>query len=189
MNPMQFVLAVLDASGGQLQGRTLLQKKAFFVSLLSGVDPGLNFDAHYYGPYSPSLDSTVAQLKNLGFIGEESTGFGVYNEGFELRRYDYSLTPDGKKVAATLRGSGEYARLTSAVDKVRRAGDPNYFELSIAAKAYFILQRANRPMSTFEIRREAEKFHWDIKPESLERAVAFLQQIDLTESSRQEQAS
>lgn len=188
MDPIQFVLALLDASGGHLAGRTLLQKKAYFVSLLAGVDPGLSFKAHYYGPYSSVLDSTVTQLKNLGFVGEDSTGFGVYSEGFELRRYDYTLTPDGKKLAAALRSRREYGRLVGAVEKIKRAGDPNYLELSIAAKAYFILDRKNKPMSNAEIRREAEKFNWNIQPQSLERAVGFLQQVDLTEGAQHEQA-
>ena len=188
MNAIQFVLALLDASGGQLQGRTLLQKKAYFVSLLSGVDPGLDFNAHYYGPYSAALDSTVTQLKNLGFIGEDSAGFGVYSEGFELRRYDYTLTSDGKRLVAAFRNSKEYEELASAVEKIKKAGDPSYLELSIAAKAYFILDKRNKAMSNSEIRREAEKFRWDIQPQSLERAVGFLQQVNLTEGATHERA-
>jgi uncharacterized protein YwgA len=189
MNAAQFALALLDASGGQLQGRTLVQKTAYFVSLLSGVDPGLDFNAHYYGPYSGVLDSTFTRLKNLGFVGEDSTGFGVFNEGFELRRYDYALTSDGKKLAAALRGSHDYKKIAEAVKKIRNAGDPGYFELSIAAKAYFVLRKGNKPMSKSEIRREADKsFNWTIQPDYLEKAVKFLQQVDLTEDSRRKQA-
>lgn len=185
MNAAQFVLAVLDASGGHLQGRTLLQKKGYFVSLLSGVDPGLAYDAHYYGPYSTVVDTCVARLKNLAFIGEESTGFGIYNDGFELRRFDYTITSDGKKLLSTLRASPEYKRIDSAVKKIREAGDPGYFELSIAAKAYFILDRKDKPMSNSEIRREAEKFNWNIQQRSLEKAVEFLQKVELTEGPRE----
>jgi uncharacterized protein YwgA len=190
MNAIRFVLALLDASGGRLQGRTMLQKKAYFASLLSGVDPGLDFNAHYYGPYSAVLDSTVAQLKNLGFIGEDVTGYGVSSEGFELRRYDYSISADGKKLLASFCNSDEYKKIASAVAKIREAGDPSYFELSIAAKTYFILDRRNKPMSNSEIKREAAKsFNWSIQPQSLDRAVQFLQQVDLTEGIKRERAS
>jgi uncharacterized protein YwgA len=190
MNAIRFVLALLDASGGGLQGRTLLQKKAYFASLLSGLDPGLDFNAHYYGPYSAVLDSTVGQLKNLGFIGEDSTGYGVSSEGFELRRYDYTLSSDGKKLVATFRSSEEYRKVASAVAKIKEAGDPGYLELSIAAKTYFILDKRNKSMSNSEIKREAEKsFNWSIQPQSLERAVRFLQQVDLTEGIKRERAS
>ncbi len=189
MNSMHFILCLLGASGGHLQGRTLLQKKAYFVSLLSGVDPGLNFNAHYYGPYSATLDSTVTQLKNLGFVGEDSTHFGTYSEGFELRRFDYVLTKDGEKLVSALRPTSSYKEIASASEKIRKAGDPGYLELSIAAKAYFILDKKNRPMSNSEIRREAERLRWNIKPESLDRAISFLEKLGLTKGSSREQAS
>ncbi len=189
MNAIQFVLALFDASVGRIQGRTLIQKKAYFVSLLSVVDPGLDFNAHYYGPYSAVVDSTVAQLKNLGFLGEGCMGYGVSSDGFELQRYDYTLTADGQKLLAALRASPEYRSVASAVSKIKKAGDPGYVELSIAAKTYFILDKRGKPMSPSEIRREAEKsFNWTIQPGSLERAVKFLQQVDLTEDAGQEQA-
>jgi uncharacterized protein YwgA len=189
MNAPQFLLALLDASGGRLQGRTLIQKRAYFVSLLSGVDPGLDFNAHYYGPYSAVLDSALAQLKNLGFVAEDTTGFGVYNEGFELRRYDYALTADGEKLVAALRKREHYCSIATAVKKISHAGDPNYYELSIAAKTYYILAKRNKAMANSEIRREAEKsFNWNIQQRSLERAIEFLQQLDLTEDAKERQA-
>ncbi len=180
MNPAQFLLSLIDASGGMVQGRTLLQKRAFFVTVLSGVDPGLGFDAHYYGPYSSVLDSAIAQLKNLDFVDEDDTPFGAVSGGFEMRRYDYRLTPQGAQVVERLRGSEEYGKIQESVRKIEGAGNPDYFELSIAAKAYFILRKQGKPMSKIEIRREAERFNWEIQPGSLERAVTFLQRLGLT---------
>jgi uncharacterized protein YwgA len=180
MNAAQFLLSLIDASNGTIQGRTLLQKRAFFVSLLSGVDSGLGFDAYYYGPYSSTLDNTVAQLKNLDFVDEDDTPFGIISGGFEMRRYDYKLTPQGNEVVEKLRKTEEYKRIRDSVQKIEAAGNPNYFELSIAAKAFFILRKQRRPMSTEEIKREAEKFHWEIQPQSLEKAVTFLQRLGLT---------
>jgi uncharacterized protein YwgA len=183
MNAAQFLLSLVDASNGTIQGRTLLQKRAFFVSLLSGVDSGLGFDAHYYGPYSSTLDNAVAQLKNLDFVDEDDTPFGVISGGFEMRRYDYKLTSQGNEVAEKLRKTDEYKLIRESVKKIEAAGNPNYFELSIAAKAFFILRKQRRPMSTDEIKREAEKFHWEIQPQSLEKAVTFLQRLGLTKGT------
>jgi uncharacterized protein YwgA len=180
MNAAQFLLSLIDASDGNIQGRTLLQKRAFFVALLSGIDSGLAFDAYYYGPYSSTLDNTVAQLKNLDFIDEDDTPFGVISGGFEMRRYDYKLTSQGIEVVQKLRNTEEYSKIRQGVQKIEAAGNPNYFELSIAAKAFFILRKQRRPMSTEEIKREAEKFNWDIQPQSLEKAVTFLQRLGLT---------
>ena len=64
MNSTDFLLSVIAAFGGRVDGRTLLQKRAYFVSLLSDIDPGLNFDAHYYGPYSATVDNTLGRLES-----------------------------------------------------------------------------------------------------------------------------
>ena len=179
MNAMQFVLALIHAAGGSVQGRTLLQKRAYFVSELSGVDPGLRFNAHYYGPYSSVVDGTVTQLKNLGFLEESTTGFGVVSGGFEMRRYDYKLTEDGLRILEPITQTPEYRRVQLALQKMGDAGNTNYVELSMAAKAYFILRKQQKPTSRSELIALAERFNWSITPESLESAVGFLQNVGL----------
>src|SRR5437016_5692802 len=160
MNATEFLLSLIDASNGIVQGRTLLQKKAFFVSILSGIDPNLGFDAHYYGPFSSNVESTITTLRNLGFLQESSTGFGVVSGGFEMKRYDYSLTDDGKALLQRLRPSKEYVAIRESVRRITAAGDPNYVELSIAAKAFFLLRKKDRQMSVPELQEEAGRFNW-----------------------------
>lgn len=174
MNPAQFIIAMLHGFKGGTSGRTLLQKRAFFVALLSKVDPGLDFDAHYYGPYSSTVDNTIAQLKNMGFIREETNDFGVMSGGFEMRRYDYQLTEQGEQIAKSLATFPESQKILHSVSKIVEAGDPNYVELSIAAKAYFIISKQNRPMSVPEITKEAGKYNWSIGEQSVSKAVNFL---------------
>jgi len=180
MKPTDFLLCLIDASGGAIPGRTLLQKRAFFVTELLGEDFGLKFDAHYYGPFSSTVEGTTTQLKNLGFLQESNTGFGILSDGFEVRRYDYALTEDGKFLVGRLRETPEYKRISDATHRILAAGDPNYMELSIAAKAYFILKKKEgKGMSVAELIKEAEKYSWNIPPQSVKRAVAFLASIDL----------
>jgi len=180
MNAAQFLLAIFHAYGGHIHGRTLLQKRAFFVQKLSGIDPGLGYDAHYYGPYSSTVDSTIEQLKNLGFLREETNEFGVMSRGFEVRRYDYRLTEQGQQIAQKLAPTPEFQQIQRSVRRIEEAGNPEYVELSIAAKAFFILQRQKRPMSVPDITKEAGKFNWNIDQQSLMRAVTFLQSVGLT---------
>lgn len=184
MKPTDFMLCLIDSSGGTVQGRTLLQKRAFFVTELIGEDFGLKFDAHYYGPFSPTVEGTATQLKNLGFLQESSTGFGIVSDGFEVRRYDYTLTDDGKFLVGGLRETPEYEKISAAMHRILAAGDPSYMELSIAAKAYFLLKKkeGNR-MSVAELVKEAEKYSWNISPQSVTRAIAFLTSIDLASES------
>lgn len=179
MNTSQFVLSLIHASGG-VRGRTLLQKRGYFVSLLTGLAAELGYQAHYYGPYSAVLDGTLTQMKNLGFVEEGTTGFGIVSGGFEMRRYDYSLTEDGDRILQPFRGSHEYAAIADAVRRIRDAGDPDYMELSIAAKAYFILRKQNKGMTSAEMLKEAEKFNWNIPENSLGRAASFLSTLGLT---------
>lgn len=177
MNATDFIISLVDASGGSIQGRTLLQKRAYFLTLLAGLDVRLEFDAHFYGPYSPVVDNTVTQLKNSRFIEENATAYGVDNTGFEMKRYDYTLTPDGQKIAAQLRKSPEYAQILNIVNRMSESGNLNYMELSIAAKAFFILKKRKEKLSKEEIIREARKFDWNIQPHSLDKAVSFLQRL------------
>jgi uncharacterized protein YwgA len=180
MKPTDFLLCLLDASGGRIQGRTLLQKRAFFVTELIGNDFGLRFDAHYYGPYSATVEGTTTQLKNLGFLQESSTGFGTVKDGFEVRRYNYSLTDDGEQLLGRLRDVPEYNIIKNATRRVIDAGDPNYVELSIAAKAYFLLKKKEGgKMTMSELVQQAEKYNWNISPDSVDKAVRFLSAVGL----------
>jgi hypothetical protein len=113
-------------------------------------------------------------------VNEDNLGFGAAPSGFEMRRYDYRLTDDGKRVAKSFERDPEFQSIKSACESIVAAGDPDYFTLSIAAKAFFILnKRAGKGMSRDEIIREAKKFDWDITADSLEKAVSFLEQISL----------
>ena len=182
MKPTDFVLCLIDAAGGKVEGRTLLQKRAFFVTELIGNDFGLKFNAHYYGPYSATVEGTTTQLKNLGFLQEASTGFGTLRDGFEVRRYDYSITDDGEELLKRLRNTPEYEAIKSATHRVLAAGDPNYVELSIAAKAYFLLKKKEGgSMTVAELIKQGEKYHWSISPESVQKAVHFLASVGLAE--------
>jgi hypothetical protein len=180
MRPTDFLLCLIDASGGTIEGRTLLQKRAFFVTQLIGEDFGLKFDAHYYGPFSSTVEGTAAQLNNLGFLQESSTGFGILSDGFEVKRYDYSLTDDGRFLAERLRKTPEYKSINDATRRILAAGATNYMELSIAAKAYFLLKKKEGTgMSVAELIQQAEKYNWNISSESVKRAIGFLKATGL----------
>jgi hypothetical protein len=183
LTALDFVMSLIAGFGGRIQGRTLLQKRAYFVAQLSGVPIDLGYDAHYYGPYSAIVDNSIVRLKSLGFLAEENVGFGVASKGFEIKRYDYRVTEDGKTILASLERKEEYGRIERACIAILEAGDPNYFVLSIAAKADFILGKRGKAMTRKEIIREAEKFDWDIQEGSLGSAVDFLEKLSLVQTA------
>ncbi len=185
MRCTDFLICLLDASAGNIQGRTLLQKRAFFVCQDPNIDVDLDFIPHYYGPFSPTLDVALGELKSLGFVDETTTGFGlVGTSGFEVRRHDYHLTDDGKQIARLLKESEAraYQKIAEGLQRIKEAGDPNYLELSVAAKAFFILKRKNRPLTHDEVLRAARDFNWNISEQSLGRAVSFLEKLGLVQT-------
>jgi uncharacterized protein YwgA len=91
------LLLAYKAFDGTMVGKTLLQKRVYFLSVV--LDMGLGYDAHYYGPYSEDISNANSELKSLGYVSESSSRFGVDQKGFEMARYDYKLTDDGERLA------------------------------------------------------------------------------------------
>ena len=179
------VLLILDHQKGRLSGKTLLQKRSYFVSEILGLQVG--FRPHFYGPYSEEIESAVSQCKSLGFVEEQTQGFGIVNNGFEVRRYDYSLTDDGRQVVEFLKKQSpeESKRVSECLTSLAEAGDnSDYLTLSIAAKTFLILKQSNAPMKVEGIQKAAEKLKWELPPTAVQKAVDFLKNAHLvTEAS------
>ncbi len=141
MIPRHLFLVMLDHADGTIVGKTLAQKRAYFVTVMTGEGP--NFVPHYYGPLSVELDEAIGSCKALGFVREEVSSFSKVDAlGFEVRRYTYRLTDDGRVVVTNLgvKNPDEVRRVRAALDGLRRAGDDDYVKLSAAAKVHCILQ-------------------------------------------------
>lgn len=186
MRTSDFLLCVIGAMGGSVTGRTLLQKTCYFVGVQLGWQGEPGFKAHYYGPYSPAIDDALARMTDLGFLDKRTIGFGAADSsGFEIRRNDYDLTEEGEEILRILRNRRpeEYAQVSEAVEKIKTAGNPEYLELSIAAKAYFILHKEGGSLTKRAIRSEAADLGWSIEEQSLNRAVDFLENLGLVRAS------
>ena len=173
-------LFAYDALGGVIQGKTNLQKKMYFLSVILGEDFG--YGPHYYGPYSATVASANQELKSLGYLSESKASMGGYNaSGFEIARHDFQLTPDGRSVLKEkkTRLKAEWDRVKTAVDRIVAAGDVNYIEISIAAKTYFMLDQKGAPASNQELVEQATKFGWVVTEQEIKKAVEFLTDLDL----------
>jgi len=192
MKPHEFILLVLNEYGGTIQGKTLLQKLTYFSALAVAPDlpQKLGYKAHYYGPYSATVDDALGRLESLGFVEESRVPYGVLGDrGFEVKRFDYELKKDGKAVAARLRETypQESDAICSVTTTVKRAQkDLSYIDMSIAAKAYFLLRQKGGPMSSEEIREMARTFSWTINETQLEKAARLLKELGFVETSRME---
>lgn len=177
----RLVLLIIDEAGREIRGRTLLQKRGYFLSVLLGID--LGYKAHFFGPYSPELERAVGWAKALGFLDERAISLGIGDSaGFELRRYDYLLTDDGKLLVdnlCSLHGS-ECDKVRGALRRLKSAGDNgDHVSLSVAAKTYYILNQLASAMTVANIRDSAKSLGWKIKEQDVDRAVSFLETLDL----------
>lgn len=182
LKPRAIILLAIDAFGGQVGGKTLLQKRLYFTQVLLRENLGLDFDAHYYGPYSALLNSELSTLKLQGQLREDASTYGFSQQsGFEMRRFHYQLTDGGRAGVEWLRQNypDEAGRVTEAAKCVVAAGNLDYMDLSFAAKSHWILCQAQKPLSEADIANEAQRFGWEVKPEQVHRGVEFLQKVGL----------
>ncbi|MCE5272218.1 hypothetical protein LLH00_13150 [bacterium] len=181
MDAEELVLLIIKENEGCVRGKTLLQKKAYFVNEL--LQTQFDYKPHYYGPYSTEIEGAVSNLKALGLLQENAVGFGLNGEGFEIRRYDYILTGDGEKIVNLIKGNlvEESEKISKAIECLKSAGDnDDYFKLSIAAKTHFILTKRGidiQKEGKDGIVKAAHNLGWDIKPELVDNAVEFLSKL------------
>lgn len=179
MKTRDFVLLAYGALGGRISGRTALQKRVYFLSEM--LDENNGFNPHYYGPYSAEVAEANSELRAIGYLMEDCTVYGWNHYGFEMARYDYSLTEDGLKLLERKKKEypAEWGKILAAANTIKEAGNLNYMELALAAKAYFILTREGGTASRETISAVAKNLGWSISEEELDRAISFLDKMHL----------
>lgn len=175
------LLMLLKASDDKIYGKTKIQKICYLLSIKIQKEEDFQFQANYYGPYSPAVDYSQSELVGIGFVKEERLPWGMDNRGFEAVRYDYELTNDGKEMAKILEKTNTkiYKEIENLVKTLKELGDPDYMQLSAASKAYFILKREGKKMTSEEIRQKAVDFNWNLTGSDINKAIKILEQLQL----------
>ena len=128
MDTRDILLLAYDAFEGEVRGKTNLQKKLYFLSIMLGID--LGYGPHYYGPFSSDIASTNTSFKVLGYLAESVASGGSYgSEGFEIARHDFRLTNDGRAAVEVKkkRFSELWAKVKTAADTLNAAGVPQLY--------------------------------------------------------------
>lgn len=100
----QSVAKIVSLAGGQIVGRTRLQKIGCLLDLV-GAAPGFEFSYHIYGPYSEDLSIAASDADALGMINvderEASWGgrYSVYRTTMEFPPSDPVFESLAKKGA------------------------------------------------------------------------------------------
>lgn len=168
------------AHKGPIEGRTRLQKMVYFVGRRLNRNGlfkfnELSYRPHYYGPYSSEIDNDNRELKALDLVKEDQCKIKVGRKGFDLCRYDYYLTEDGKKIAKRIKNEYQdiWKEVESVIEEIKSA-NLNTAELSIAAKSHFIIDNHNRPITSESIQQQAKELGWDIDQKEIDKAERFL---------------
>lgn len=181
MDTRDFVALTLLANGGEIHGKTKLQKLVYFVGVLTSTLKELGYRAHFYGPYSDDVANAVGQLKAVGVIDQNVSDWGYVRSGFEVKRYDFRLTDAGNQFAQQIANRDEktWTQIQSAIEIYSSAGDRDYMALSIAAKTYFMLGERNGKASKADLVKLAERFGWIVQAEQVDDAAEYLQKLGL----------
>jgi len=176
MDAQDVILTTIASEDDQtLNGRTLLQKKVYFVSILTSID--LGYEPHYYGPYSAKIADTLNVMVSNEFIRESIEVFQSTTNAFgERRRHSYSLTDDGLKVLGNRQGDN---RIVEALKQVN--GDPisNDFDLlSVAAKVHFIAN-GRADITASEIKGLAKEYGWELTESRIDKGLSYLVRLNL----------
>lgn len=183
MNAYDFVHLAFLAVGGEIHGKTLLQKRIYFLGVLTDSLDDLGYRAHYYGPYSDDVANAVGRLTALGFVDRNVVGGGAANEfGGEVARHDYRLNDDGQTIARRKASQhGEFmTKLRAAADKLKAAGECDYMKLSVAAKTHYMLKSKDRATMS-ELVRVAKRFGWVVNEQQIQKAGEYLGQLGLVQ--------
>lgn len=179
MHIQDLILLVIGSKKRKsLRGRTTLQKKLYFLSILERVN--LGFGPHYYGPYSSLVAENLDILVSARFLKEVTETFSTDQNIFgEIRRHTYSLTSDGKDVMSEIEQEDEYTDWEKRLDTLNSHPLANDFNtLSIAAKVYYIVNRQGKTM-TEQIREIANEYGWRVNDSDIEGVLSFLEALSL----------
>lgn len=187
MHIFDTLLLVVKSEGENgLRGRTLLQKKVYFLSVLRGREFG--FTAHHYGPYSSYVAGNLNSLVNCGFLKEVtetfSTDSGDPNLFGEVRRHTYFLTNDAEEIWSETEEQPDYDEWKSTLDQINDQNIAHDFnKLSIAAKVHYIVNREGK-CTLKQVDEIAQDYGWQVEPKDIKSVYSFLKDLKLITSKK-----
>ena len=183
MDLRDFVALTILANGGEVKGKTKLQKLVYFVGVLTEQLDELGYRPHFYGPYSDEVAYAIGQLRAIGAVDQNETDWGIDRSGFEVKRYDYRLNDAGRKFVDGLAKQDRtlFDKIKSALEVYKRSGDLDYMDLSIAAKTYFLLGQKKGKSNMKELAELAPRFGWNVRVEQIQKAAKYLEKLGLVE--------
>lgn len=182
------LLLITDAAGGQIEGRTVMQKLAYFTSIQLGTT--LGHRAYYYGPYSSRVDDALANAVVARELDQKTEALGRRVPGPEVMRYMYTLMPEGERRVQELTKQfpQQWHEIKRSVDAIRAVvPDLDQKMLSSAAKTYLIVAESeDEGVEQDELPELARRLGWTLTAKQVERTVELLERLELLDGDRAE---
>lgn len=155
----QKVARIVEDCGGEVVGRTKLQKVAYLLEA-TGLGEGFAFEYRHYGPYSEQLTSATrsAQLLDLLTEDERSTNWGGT---YSIFRVPHPRASENVR--------SQLARLAVSADAI---------ELELAATAAFLAAEGHRDAWGETARRKPQK----ATPNRIERSKSLYRHLQALET-------
>ena len=171
---------VLISNDGMINGRTVLQKIIYFVTL-KVPNSRIEYEPQYFGPYSADVAATLAELRSMGYVYEIPMRDGSHT------RYEYGITPHGQedaKIPQELHSKQTLEIIKKIIADCKESGSLDPDVLSHAAKVHYATTNYGRrhipkPKTDEEIRNAAHKFGWGISVDDVVTGKALLRKLDL----------
>lgn len=168
MNAEDIVVGLIALHGGELVGRTRLQKEAYLLHRCGG-EFDLPFVYHHYGPYSFDLTNgwTDARAEGRIEITEKPGRHGIPYAIF--RRKDNAARP--KQLGAL-----PAARARPLLKKMKEVSD---IVLELAATIVFLRDEGGHPDDAIEETKARKSLK--ATDERIDKALSLLRELDLAE--------
>ena len=174
----ELIIAILSVEPDGIDGRTVIQKLGYFVSVTMKMDAG--YGADFYGPFSPLVAAHLQNLVGLDFVVEK--GRRTVRDRI---MYSYYLTDDGQQLAKKIKEEYRtgYSTIVNVVKKCGKIVHYNLNVLSWAAKVHFILGKTGRAMTYNEAISAGKLFGWKLGEKEIESAVKLLLALGLIQKT------
>lgn len=172
------LLAIAEAFGNSLHGRTMIQKVGYFIAVQTNSD--LGYAPHYYGPYSATMAATISERVQNGDLQEKVIARDAdFLGNDEVRKfYEYDLTKTGQS-AIQIHRSWHPEEFDQAVGVAKAIRDlkVDYMQLSFAAKVHCISRQQKTDLNVDSIREKAAEMGWKMTPKDVDQGVSILKKL------------
>lgn len=165
--------SLLKSNGGEIRGRTTIQKLAYFAHCKF---PDLDvppYTPHYYGPFSAGLGQVLANLASLGFVNENVVAGGYAG-------YAYALSRDGQRLSDDAQNENpkDFDDISRTVSVCKDHCGLDIPVLSAASKIHHLIN-AGEKMTLKEARAYAEELQWIAKTGNAQKGEFLLRKLNL----------